>query len=236
MKKREYVFFVLVLSAIIGLSISTWHQNKKRKVARLEIHFSKENPLFLTDTLVNKMLKQKKGLKADQYKDSLDLSMLELVVEKNPAVAETQAFSYPDGRLEIQVRERIPFLQVIGERSFFLDQEGHLFSFPTVTIDSLPVVEGEIKEAEIPLLLKLVKTIQADTYFKKNTLRLQKAKTGYVLTLSELPYKVVLGQAVKMTEKINKLKAFLAYQKIHAIDPLPKRVNLAFQGQVVATN
>ena len=182
------------------------------------------------------MLKQKKGLKADQFKDSLDLSMLELIVENNPAVAETQAFSYPDGRLEIQVRERKPFLQVIGKKSFFLDQTGHLFSLPTVKIDSLPVVEGGFAESEIPELIKLVKTIQADSYLKTNTIRLKKANTGYVLTLSGLPYSIELGQAVKMTEKINKLKAFLAYQKIQEIDKLPKRVNLAFQGQVVATN
>ena len=236
MRKKQYVFFVLVLSSVIGLSVAALQQNKKRKVAGLEIHFSKANPLFLTDTLVNKMLKQKKGLKADQFKDSLDLSMLELVVENNPAVAETQAFSYPEGRLEIQVRMRKPFLQVIGEKSFFLDQGGHLFSLPTVEIDSLPVVEGGFAESEIPVLIKLVKTIQADSYLKTNTIRLKKANTGYVLTLSGLPYSIELGQAVNMTEKINKLKAFLAYQKIQEIDKLPKRVNLAFQGQVVATN
>jgi hypothetical protein len=46
---------------------------------------------------------------------------------------------------------------------------------------------------------------------------------------------VSLGQPVKLKEKINKLKAYHAYQNTQEEPSLAGKINLAFEGQVVTT-
>ena len=236
MKKKQYVFFVLVLSSVIGISVAALQQNKKRKVAGLEIHFSKANPLFLTDTLVNKMLKQKKGLKADQFKDSLDLSMLESSIEKHPAVAKTEVFTYPDGKIEIRIQEREPFLKIENEKSFFLDRNGVSFFIASPMIDSLPKVHGSISESEFISLVQIIETLQEDPFIRQNRIEIIKHKMGYSMALSNLPFIIEMGQVDNLSIKINKLKAYQAYLFSQKEPLLPTRINLAFEGQVVTSN
>ncbi len=235
MKNKQILLFAFVFSVVIGLSGFALHQNKNRKIKTVEIEFSATEPVFLTDSLVNKLLILKKGYKPDQLKDSLDLSMLESLIEKNPAVAVTEAFTYPDGRLGMRIEERKPFLHIKGEHSFFLDQQGNRFQMPSVVIDSLPSVRGKFEDSELPMLLKLVKTLQQDLFLRQNQIEIIKTKTGLDLNFSGLPYTVSLGQPVKLKEKINKLKAYQAYQNAQEERSLAGRINLAFEGQVVTT-
>ncbi len=236
MKTKEIVFFIVVLGVVFGATGLALTQNKSRKITTLKIDFENQNPLYLSDTLVNKMLIQKGWVLPDQNKDSLDLSMLESLIEETPAVANSEVFVFPDGQLGIRIKERKPFLKVMGKENYFLDQSGQRFELPALAHDTLPIVKGSLKLSDYPEIISLVWQLQNDPYFGQQQLKIVKKASGYQLYFSALPYVVELGQAKHLTRKINKLKAFQAYQMQQQNTKSLLRVNLAFEGQVVVTN
>ena len=236
MTRKEIVFFTGVLSLILFVIVFAIQQNSTRKVTALRIAFENQTPLYLTDTLVNKMLKQKGGFTQDQYKDSLDLSMLEATLEGIPAIANSEVFIYPDGLLGVRVEERTPFLKVVGKQTYFLDALGHSFTLPLIKKDSLPVVKGQVQVSDHKELIALVERLQNDRYFGQQALEIIKDEKGYQLHFSAFGYPVKLGQPNRLSEKINKLKAFRAYQLQQEKVAVPRYINLAFEGQVVVAN
>lgn len=237
MRKKELVLFVSVFGVVVALSVFAFVQNKARRIQSVVIDFETDTPVFMSDTLVNKMLKQKKVLHKDQFKDSLDLGMLESLIEKTPVVANTEAFLYPDGRLGIRIEERIPVLQINrGRLTYFLDIGGQPFELPAFIDETLPSATGDFDKSEHEDLIALVKTMEQDPFLGNQHFHIRKDNKGYQLQFSEIQYPVQLGKLNKLTEKINKLKAFRAYQITHESSLVPQRVNLAFDGQVVVTN
>lgn len=236
MKKRQIFFFIFVMTSVVLISAFAHKQNKNRKIISLKIQYVQDAPLFLNDSLVNKLLIQKAGYKQDQLKDELDLSMLESWIEKHPAVAETEVFTYPDGKIEMRIQEREPFLKIENEKSFFLDRNGVSFSIPYPMIDSLPKVQGSISESEFISLVQIIETLQEDPFIRQNRIEIIKHETGYSMALSNLPFIIEMGQVDNLSIKINKLKAYQAYLISQKEPLLPKRINLAFKGQVVTSN
>ena len=235
MKRREIVLFLFVCVVLVGLSGFSVFRNKSRTLQDVTIAFSDPNPVYLSDSIVNKLLIQNKEGQKDQLKDSLDLDMLETLIEKIPAVATTEAYVYPDGRLGLWIEERRPFLKVESTENYFLDRQGNAFELPQKIAVTVPIVSGDITSSTHTELIELVTVLQEDDYLGVQEFHIDKKENTYELTFSGLDYAVAMGPARRLKTKINKLKAYRAYQLSHPTEGQPSRVNLAFEGQVVVT-
>ena len=61
MKNKQIFFFIFVMTSVVLISAFAFKQNKNRKIIALKINYVQDAPLFLNDSLVNKLLIQKGG-------------------------------------------------------------------------------------------------------------------------------------------------------------------------------
>ena len=101
------------------------------KVLKLEILHT-QTPLFLNDSLVNKLLTQNLSHKLVMSKDSLDLNILENQMSSIPEIKNVQTYITLENKLFLSITEREPLFKVVSSPPRFSDLNGKLFTFKTI--------------------------------------------------------------------------------------------------------
>ena len=174
MKFKNYFFFISIFLALLAISIISNNRNKQRNITQINIDFKDGYGKYLNPTLVNKLLIQNKGKLPWESQDELALTMLETFLEKNPYIFNAEVFQYPNGILGINVEEKKTFVRIEGESDYYLDPFGSKFPISKSFLPDVPVFEGELKYNLKTNLLRLIKILHRDPFFKKE---LHKVKT-----------------------------------------------------------
>jgi cell division protein FtsQ len=191
---------------------------------------------------------------------SINISLLENIINNNPFVAHAEVFSTIDGKLTIEVVPRNPIVRIINyfNESFYIDDEGVFMPLSEKYSASVPVVNGFIYDKEVNhSVRKMTEKEMADTSF--HPLRIEKVYVlvGYISQhefwnaqveqvfvnsdgeMELIPrvgnHLVVLGDEKDMDEKFNKLLLF--YKEGLSRQGWEKYsvINLKFKDQVVCT-
>lgn len=235
MKSLNSILFLLIMSIIIVGSYRFSHSKKSTKTAnKIEIKFT--NPSLLTDTLsVNKLLKQNLDKQSKQFKESLDLNMLETQLKQIPQVQNIEIYEFPQGDMYVEVTERKPLFEVLSDKRFFADSEGILFEYRSLDSLKLPVfVMDSTVGSVIPtahLISKLINYPLLD--IELETIYLN--ENEYIFELRSFPFDVILGDSTRLDQKIQKLKVFCAFQISQDNLNNYELINLSYKNQVVAS-
>ena len=94
--------------------------HRSKKVLRLEILHT-QRPLFLNDSLVNKLLTQNLPHKLVLNKDSLDLNILENKMKSIPEVENVELYLNHEKKFFLSIKERKPLFKVNSSPPYFSD-------------------------------------------------------------------------------------------------------------------
>ena len=232
--KKDLIFLVLML-ILAGVFFHFSHQkNKGRVIENIQISFT-HLPRFLDTVLVNKLLTQNSIGKSVQWKDSLDLNMLEKQLNRISEIENAEVFILPQGQLSVSISERTPILKIKSVPSFYADASGVTFPFVEVDSIQLPVFITDTIDASIKNTVLLIKRLNADSFMKSELKTLSLEGVSYHLQLKSYPFEIVLGTVNKLKEKIEKLKVFCAFQNVQDSLNDYQKINLTYTNQVVAT-
>lgn len=223
------LFFVLLISCF-----SNW-KNKERKALKAKVFFN-ETPLFLHDSTVNKLLTQNSSPYFMKSKDSLDLNMLELILQDIPEVQNAEVFQSPKGLLSIHLYERTPLFRVLGKENYYVDRFGVKFPLSKIHVSDVPIFIGTPASETIPIIVGLVADLQADSFLKKELVHLTEEEGIFRIGIRSLPYDFVFGKRERVKSKIKKLKVFCAFQKQQKPLNNYNSANLIYKNQVVVTS
>ena len=218
--------------------VGSYHFSHSKKSARaankIEIKFT--NSSLLTDTLsVNKLLKQNLNQQSKQFKESLDLNMLETQLKQIPEVKNIEIYKFPQGDFYVEVTERMPLFEVLSDEHFFADSEGILFEYRSLDSLKLPVF---VMDSTVPSVVQTADLISKLKNYPLLEMELETIylnENEYILKLRSFPFDVILGDSSRLNQKIQKLKVFCAFQISQDSLNEYELINLSYKNQVVAS-
>ena len=211
------------------------HSKKSTRAAnKIEIKFT--NSSLLTDTLsVNKLLKQNLDQQSKQFKESLDLNMLETQLKQIPEIQNIEVYEFPQGDFYVEVTERKPLFEVLSDKHFFADSEGILFEYRSLDSFKLPVFVMDSTVTSVVQTADLISKLKNYPFLEMELETIYLNKNEYVFKLRSFPFDVILGDSSRLNQKIKKLKVFCAFQISQDSLNEYELINLSYKNQVVAS-
>lgn len=227
---------VLLFGLVIFLFAFASNKNGARIVKQVQVTFTSENNLFITNQNVSKLLIQNYGTLENVPKEILDLNQLEKTLKSNPMIKSAEVFLAIDGTLYAEVAQKTPIARVRTNASFYVDDEGKYMPLSTNYSARVPLITGYVDKNHLEGIYKIADKVRHDTFLKTNVIEIHQNKNQQIfLKLRECPFTVNLGKVTQLDKKINNLKAF--YKKNLKDNTLNQysMVNLKFDNQVVCT-
>lgn len=227
---------LIVLMILTGVLFSfAKKRNNARLVSNPKVKFIDENNPFITASAVNKLLIQNNESVTSVPKEILVLKEMESRLVQHPMVRDAQVFITIDGNLGAKIEQRNPIARVLGNESYYIDEDGKKMPLSTVYSARVPTITGTSKTnfTELtPLLLKL----KEDSFMNQIVVGLHKKSNGEVeLLLRKEEFKVQFGKLDHIEKKFQNFKAFFQKAKKEQRLATYKTVDLQFGNQVVAT-
>ena len=203
------------------------------KVLKLEILHT-QTPLFLNDSLVNKLLTQNMSHKLVMSKDSLDLNILENQMSSIPEIKNVQTYITLENKLFLSITEREPLFKVVSSPPRFSDLNGKLFTFKTIDSLYVPSFETSSSTISISLTAKFIKKLLADPFLRRELEKVYLKNNNYQIKLKSYDFKIIFGKPTRIAKKIKKLKVFCTL--INDKDSMENytNINLSYMKQIVA--
>ena len=80
-----------------------------------------------------------------QLLDSVDLAKVERILDNKSAILKTEAYTTPDGMLNVKVFQREPVIRFQkGGNGFYADEKGFLFPLQSNYTSQVPIIDGNV--------------------------------------------------------------------------------------------
>jgi cell division protein FtsQ len=140
---------------------------------------------FVQKNDIAQLIRDKFGNLEGKLLYSINISLLEKIIDGNPFVLKAQVFSTVDGKLIVEVKQRTPIVRVINNfnESFYIDDRGILMPMSDKFTAHVPVANGNIFNRETEQRIRTV-TLQEinDTTFSATLLEKIFMVSDYVRT------------------------------------------------------
>ncbi|MEJ2584698.1 MAG: hypothetical protein P8Z38_06540 [Robiginitalea sp.] len=211
-------------------------RNSGRKIRDLRIHFEEGENLYMTESMVNKLLIQNYGPLRNMPKERVVLNTIESVLQTHDMVKDAQVYLTVDGELNTKITQRQPIGRVAGERSFYLDDQGLQMPLSPNHSARVPIITGEITGETLEDAYVILRYINQDPFLSKNVIGIHiQGASDYQLKFRLEHFVVRLGDVTDLDVKFQNFKAF--YTKAIQENTLLSYqvVSLEFENQVVCT-
>lgn len=233
--KLKYIKLPVLLILVAFLFGFAEKRNNARKVSEVKVQFVTGENLYVTEEAVNKLLIQNDVAAAGIDKEILDLNRVERLLNKHDMIENAEAFLSLDGKLQTKISQRKPIGRIVGNPSFYLDNNGREMPLSPYYSARVPLLSG-LDSSNIEKVYPLVAYIQQDKFLAQHITGVTRLPGNkFELEMRTLDFKVYFGKAENIALKFNNFKAF--YKKALQDKKLEtyKKVNLQFGDQVVCT-
>ena len=226
---------VLMFALVIFLYSFTGKRNLNRKLKNTEVIIVNNEPLFIADEMVNKLLIENKSDIKTIAKVEVDLNKLEKSINKNKMIEKSDVFVSIDGTLRAIVKQKTPVARVVNDSgSFYIDYEGITMPLSELNSARVPLVLGEITDKNRKKLSEILKMIYDDEFLKKNIIGVQVLPQDELLMKNRnYDFDILFGKPINVEKKFNNYKAFFQKEVTDSVVRKYKKINLKFTQQVV---
>lgn len=211
-------------------------KNDRRNISGIDVNFTGNNNLFITEEAVNKLLIQNEDSITTMAKETLDLNGLETALKSNPMIKTAEVYLTVNGEVTADVEQRTPIARVNTNAAYYIDEDGAYMPLSENRSARVPLVTGQVFKNDLKNIYTIAKKIQSDEFLKTHVVEIiQHDDQAITLLTRKLDLSVYLGQLNRLDAKVKNFKAF--YQKARKDEVLQdyKTVNLQFENQVVCT-
>ena len=229
----KLIALIISISALYAFSD---HRNQARRINGISVQFEGEDNLYITNSMVNKLLIQNYGVLKNLPKEKLVLNTIEKVIEANDMVKSAQVYLTVDGELISKISQRQPIGRIEGDQKFYLDEQGKKMPLSNNYSARVPIITGKITGKSLEDAYVILDYINEDEFLRKNVIGIHIEEEGsYQLKFRMENFVVNLGNISDLKQKFNNFKAF--YTKAAKDKTLENYdiVSLEFNNQVVCT-
>lgn len=100
---------------------------------------------FVTPEDIEGYLSHEYGAYIGQRLDSVDLAKVERILDNKSAILKTEAYTTPDGMLNVKVFQREPVIRFQkGGNGFYADEKGFIFPLQSNYTSQVPIIDGDV--------------------------------------------------------------------------------------------
>ena len=228
--------FIFILILIIYLGFFSIKRNLDRNIESLKITFKNDRSNFLNDKIIIDKFNLNNLIKKKNKKNKIDLDSIESLITKNDYVDDATLYFTFDSKLNIEINENIPLLEVQSNQKYYLNKSGKSFPILKRNLFELPVVRGEINKDSFAEIIQFYQTISQSDFLKNEIIEIFYYPNDYRIKLKSYDFIVEWGQNKRFNRKLNKLLVFCNYLNNVEKQSVYKNVNLKFKNQVVTTS
>ncbi len=231
----NYIKIFLLLGVVFFLFAFAEKRNSTRILSDVNLHFTNNENLYLTEEAVNKLLIQNEVRVKSIGKEALDLNRVETLLEAHEMVENAEVFLTVDGKLGAEITQRKPLARVLASAPFYLDRQGLKMPLSEYYSARVPLVTG-VREDQLKEVYPLMDFITKDEFLTRHLTGLHRLPNGkYQIHLRQLDFVLMFGEVKDIELKFKNFKAF--YQKALKDKKLDayEKVDLQFGDQVVCT-
>ena len=233
MDRSKIYYLSLILVLLTGSIVLTQLRSKDHIINTVEVIFKGENARFLSKEIVNKLLIQSNDSLFFQQKDMVALNKVEQQFNNHPVIKNAELYTVPQGKLYIEIEERLPIVRIQANTSFYLDEAVQKIPLSERFTAKVPLFYGELNEENMYALVQLISRLSSDAFLADEVIDYQWENNAFIIGLRSYPFEVVWGQNHAFDQKVEKLKRFCAYVMENK-DKTFNRINLTYENQVVA--
>ena len=131
----------LAIVAIIGMSAG---RERQLTCGGVNVEFA-DGYNFVTAEDIEGYLASEYGVYIGQRLDSVDLAKVERILDNKSAILKTEAYTTPDGKLNVKVFQREPVVRFQkGGNGFYADERGFLFPLQSNYTSQVPIIDGNV--------------------------------------------------------------------------------------------
>ena len=232
----NYIKLITLTISVTALYVFSNARSDLRKVTGIDIAFVGSDNLYVTRSMVNKLLIQNYGSLINVPKEKLDLNTIEKVIGTNEMVKIAQVFLTVNGELSSKIVQRQPIGRVEGNSKFYLDEEGKNMPLSDNHSARVPIITGKITGKSLEDAYVILRYINEDDFLRKNVIGIHiEDEEKYQLRFRVENFVVHLGSVVNLDKKFNNFKAFYAKAIRDKTLEDYQIVSLEFNNQVVCT-
>jgi cell division protein FtsQ len=212
---------------------------------------------FVDDKDISQIIENKFGALEGKPLASINISLLEKIINTNPFISYAEVFSTVDGKINIDVKQRTPVLRIINNKneSFYVDNDGVFMPLSEKFTARVPVANGYIFDRQIENKVrffsstdsaitktKIEQLFNIITHVRKNNFWNDEVEQLYVNVNGEIEmiprvgdHTVVIGDDENLEDKFNRLLIFYREGLKRSGWNQYSIVNLKYKDQVVCT-
>lgn len=233
MKRSKTLHLMFMLGILLACIVLTQIRSKSHSVSIVEVYFKEKGAQFLDVEIVNKLLIQSNDSLFFQQKDMVALNKVEQQLLDHPVIKNAELYTVPDGKLHIEIEERLPIVRIQADSSFYLDETGKEMPLSDRFTAKVPLFYGALKEENMQALVQLISKLSSDAFLAAEVIDFQWKNSAFVLGLRSYPFEVIWGEDKAFEQKAEKLKRFCAFT-LENKEKEFNRINLTYDKQVVA--
>ena len=255
MKKALKIAIAVAAACLLVLSFFVIHRMKEEKkhqltCAGVKVEFA-DKFNFVTAEDIEGYLKNEYGTYIGQLLDSVDLGKVEAILDRKSAILKSEAYTTPDGYLNVRIRQREPSVRFQkGENGFYADSKGFLFPLQDNYTSKVPIIDGEIPisfesgykgqpktEAEkewLDRVIELISYIQGSKTWSENICQISVRKNGDLVMVPRSGKELfIFGQPVDIEDKFTRIGKYYTSIVPEKGEGFYSTVNVKFKGQIV---
>lgn len=234
-KIRIYISLMFLIVFLVFLYDFSTKRNQNKEIKKVEVVFLGKGNNYLTHSMVNKMLIQKKDSVKLPKKKTLNLQQLNRKLSSNPYIEKATVFLTIDGLLKTNIKQRKPIARIVDSQgAYYVDKFAKLMPLSNNYSARVMLVSGVETQADILKIVQLIKAILKDSFLSKEIIAIEKeAKNNYVFKVRSGDYTVIFGDLKNIKQKLKKLRAFYNKAFVDKSINKYKRINIKYSNQVV---
>lgn len=251
------VFLIAGFIATAGM-VKSRQKDVTCKSVNISIDESEGN-FFVEQSDILSTIHNKWGTLIGKPAASINMNLLETLIDNNPYILRAEVFSTIDGGINIDIRQREPVLRIINKenQSYYIDVNGTFMPLSDKHASYVPVASGNIPDRYVSGSVKqsageitdatfnktlmeqlydLATFIRSDELWQAQIVQVYVNDEGDIELIPRVGnHRIILGDTQNMEEKFSKLQQF--YHKGLGATGWNNynTINLKFSGQVVCT-
>lgn len=229
-----YRGFLLIMGVVMLIIISAFSHKKLDAMTYTQHEIELVNNAAYQLINIDEIEKTYKKVSTNNVNE-INISMLEDKISEHPLVAHAEVFSSLNGKVSIQVFQKIPIARLIHQKPHnYIDSKGEKFPLSKYYSVEVPLVSGSLNDSLLQPISEIILTLQNDTFFKNFFAQLQVEKNGNInLYPTAFDHKVELGNLNNFSQKIENLKAYYQYGSSQQQLKELKYINVQYKDQVI---
>lgn len=209
------------------------HRSALRKIKSINVSFTNDKVLFISDSNVNKLLIQNQDSITSVSLEKLDLNKSELRLVDNPMIRNAEVSISLDGQLQAVVEQRQPIARIMGQQQY-IDSDNSLMPLSVEHSSHVPLVYGFDTKYQQELY-DLLQYINKDNWLHEAITQLIINEKGEVnVKVRAYSYTILLGKMKDLDHKWMNYKAFIAKMKKDKRLKNVKTIDLRYHNQVIS--